>query len=783
MQGPQSATTSATPDERVQLDERPLNSAIQVAVDDCTELVERNPGTPEEQYGARKKAVLAVADALLDRFGMQPAPESPAPSGALRHAKEVIASFPDAEADEAATLLALEFEMAVGDRGRQDQGVVYTPPDVVHFMVREALAAKTAVTLCVSPELARAAIDGQPELLSSLDRQRLVSLLEKLRVVDPAVGAGAFMVGAARGISSFAQLLAGVGAQVPTSLLTPAKALQQCCHGFEVDPDATRLANAVLALSCRDVDSPRVPDLVTTRNTLIGGLSHSSAPSGWDIVLMNPPYIGEKQLRMRLGEDFQAALRTRDGFAGDLLSHFLLRAIEGTSPGGVVSAIVSDTTFTMSSAEPVRARILRDTTLFSLAWCRPFPTVAAQGGVVTTVNATPHRDGTVACYHVDRGHPLDQARSRVARRSTYTSIPGQPLFRPSGIAARVAKRWAEIDQLEYLWEAVAARRRPEQLDQVAVNAKPGDWTLLGVAVRAGQGLATGDDRRFVGLVAHTEAARRALEQQRRILGVLRTDPSRANEWRAVKKRLARGDQPDQALMAALDLRDEGLAEDLPGRKPFRIVPAEMVRRTTLDSEERQNGIQSGPTWVPYETGDRSGSTGGRRWIRDNPVVVDWSDGSVALLRRRKRTGPRSPVLRHEELWFKGGITHNRVTSYLRARILAEQAIFSSESPCYVPCAPWLNDMSLLALLNSPVLEFFLKTFLATRNHIELGHVRRLPIPVPSQQQDELLTLLGGQAVITARAGGKGLAEIEGEIDTVTRDLYGIPARTRLPISR
>jgi hypothetical protein len=141
-------------------------------------------------------------------------------------------------------------------------------------------------------------------------------------------------------------------------------------------------------------------------------------------------------------------------------------------------------------------------------------------------------------------------------------------------------------------------------------------------------------------------------------------------------------------------------------------------------------------------------------------------------------------MRHEELWFRGGVTHNRVTSYLRARLLSPEAIFSSESPCYRAAAPWLSDLGLLAILNAPLVEFILKTFLATRNHIELGHLRQLPIPVLSS--DRLAELEGlGAAALEASSGGQEerLAKIEAELDLVTRELYGVHARSRLPVVR
>jgi methylase of polypeptide subunit release factors len=90
--------------------------------------------------------------------------------------------------------------------------------------------------------------------------------------------------------------------------------------------------------------------LITVRNPLVEGFAHPTAPIGWDLVVMNPPYVGEKHIRTRLGADLAGALKKKRGFTGDLLVHFALGGLDALCPGGAMSAIVSDTAFTMDTA-------------------------------------------------------------------------------------------------------------------------------------------------------------------------------------------------------------------------------------------------------------------------------------------------------------------------------------------------------------------------------------------------------------------------------------------------
>jgi hypothetical protein len=240
----------------------------------------------------------------------------------------------------------------------------------------------------------------------------------------------------------------------------------------------------------------------------------------------------------------------------------------------------------------------------------------------------------------------------------------------------------------------------------------------------------------------------------------------------VRDRLGAGRQLNDALAYLLHAHQDHL-DVLPERKPFQVVDRAKVRTKPLTPVEISNGISSGPHWIPYETSDRSSPQGGARWARENPTVLDWSHDAVALLRRRREIGERRPVMRNEDLWFQGGVTHNRVTSYMRARMMPKHAVFSSESPVYIPLTEWLDVFALLALLNAPVVEFIIKTFLASRNHIEVGHVLRVPIPVLTPSQSGRLTSLGKKALAASRAGSGQLQQIEVELDCFTRELYGV----------
>src|SRR5205807_1159048 len=97
---------------------------------------------------------------------------------------------------------------------------------------------------------------------------------------------------------------------------------------------------------------------------------------------------------------------------------------------------------------------------------------------------------------------------------------------------------------------------------------------------------------------------------------------------------------------------------------------------------------------------------------------------------------------------------------------------------------WLSIEALLALLNSSVLDFVLRTFLGSRMNNQIGEIRRLPIPVLSDRHAARLTDLGRRALVAKEAldrgeGGGELPEIESELDPFVRELYGVPPNADL----
>ena len=545
---------------------------------------------------------------------------------------------------------------------------------------------------------------------------------------------------------------------------------------------------------------------------------------GWHVVIMNPPYVGRKEVAQRFDRAYVADLERHYDRTYDLMIHFGIRAFELTRTGGVVSMIFNDSIFTSSDATDFRRSLLSDQgswTTLAVARTRCFQGKAVTGGVVVATKdemtdrplryienhgrpttelvgaSLPRGEGT-------ESHPVGSSELWVVPRSDFFVLPHRPLYRPSPEAVALVRQyevsagWGELSRYDSAdggdWEMLSEtkrldtwRRGQRERGFFETARTENRFILLGLVTEGGQGIATADDRRFLAAVDGTPEAERALVNRARLEELVRANDEARTIYEGAR---SSGKEVDEAL---LDVASQVAETKLrwPKSGTIRIAPANAVRGSApLSEQEITDGIDGTQFFVPFEKGDDSGEDGAARWRRDNPIVIDWSTSSVALLRTRARqkAGHRKPYFRNEHLWGKGGVTWNAIASYLRTRLVPTGSIFGHGAPVMVPVIDWLSAESLLALTNATVTDFALRTFLASRMNTHVGDIRRLLIPMLTDAQASRLHGFGVAALEAKRkldGGGAadGLDEIESELNKYARELYGIKNSATLWVVR
>ena len=180
----------------------------------------------------------------------------------------------DQSVDPDPELLGRVFENLYQGDERKGTGTYYTPREVVHFMCREALDGylrdRAGVDQSTLDALRQEAVgsrdDRQP--LPNIPADALVDALETVRVCDPAVGSGAFLLGA---IQEMVALRRGILFSQrrhiePEELYREVsewkrRIIENSLYGVDINPEAVEICRLRLWLSMvLDMDEPPDPN-------------------------------------------------------------------------------------------------------------------------------------------------------------------------------------------------------------------------------------------------------------------------------------------------------------------------------------------------------------------------------------------------------------------------------------------------------------------------------------------------------------------------------------------
>jgi hypothetical protein len=260
--------------------------------------------------------------------------------------RSVASENPDALPDE---IIGAAYEAGL-DRGvRRAQGTHFTPRAITERVVARALDA--------------------------LDlRERAAA---SIRVLDPAMGAGAFLCEALR------QIVARSG--LPDTPDTRKKVALLCLRGVDKDPAAALAARESLLAAVGDASL----DPAAFDATLVVGDALFDSPfrdEAFDLVIGNPPFLGGKRIRTVHGDAYAEALANLHPPANkntDLAAHFLRLGFDRLRAGGVIAFVVTNTIAQGDTREGGLAEVLRrGGTIFAAERRVPWPGVA---GVVVSL--------------------------------------------------------------------------------------------------------------------------------------------------------------------------------------------------------------------------------------------------------------------------------------------------------------------------------------------------------------------------------------------------------------
>jgi hypothetical protein len=212
---------------------------------------------------------------------------------------------------------------------RRGAGRIYTPYDVTEHMCRESII----------------------EMMKGMSSPKEVV---SMRILDPAVGSGAFLAQAYRSILN-QSLLQGIALDDNHKSLL----ISDVLHGVDVDPFATKVCKLVMFLESGGNYPGISPSIFTADSLVLGGspsaldwikhVQYNGVCEGYDLVIGNPPYVRIKP------KDYQGFFLAE---TRNLYGLFCELSISLTKPSGIFSMIIPQAVMGARETQSLRNHVL-----------------------------------------------------------------------------------------------------------------------------------------------------------------------------------------------------------------------------------------------------------------------------------------------------------------------------------------------------------------------------------------------------------------------------------------
>ena len=482
---------------------------------------------------------------------------------------------------------------------------------------------------------------------------------------------------------------------------------------------------------------------------------------GFDVVIANPPYVSTKGI----SENDKELLKKCYGFVDDLYNHFYFKGMELLEDSGILAFISSKTFWTIQTKRNLRELILKNKLLCLHDTANPFDAVMVNTCIILvqkTIN--PGEDYIFQFGHFHRkSSQFDVTEGRIAY---YKNAPNQVFFPITEYNLKIYEKYDEkINNLIKKWGRIISssekiERYKKNIEEYQLSLKPGDITLLGLITEGGQGLATANNGKYIGVLEGTKLAANVRKQRPGKLLL-------AKEFCYMQKINRKIDAigflnrlNEFEIRELFDGLKENYGRDIFGQGwLYRIIKKEEIADVEMISEdEKFNGIEGKKTYVPYDKGDKEGN----RWYAPTPYYIDWSRPNVKYLKENSgKKGKGMPVVRNIRFYFREGFCWKDIgMETLKVRI-KERTIHDVKS---MALFPWLGNEFLLkyiiSVLNSNLMSHYQYNFINNTVSIQMNDVRQLPIIIPDSNQLVYLEKIFDEAYSIQKA------KVSGQIDAI-----------------
>lgn len=513
--------------------------------------------------------------------------------------------------------------------------------------------------------------------------------------------------------------------------------------------------------------------------------------SGFDAILGNPPYISTQSSS---GFAYRNGLEYLFNFVDDLFVHFVFQGFNLLRKGGMFGFIISDTFFTLSTKQRLR-ELFQNYRLTHLGQCDPFKATvdaaifvaekssylspplmggeAGEGDQLLFVQARYETDtskpetemlnfikglpefekGENAFKYAGKEYPVYHAKQgclRIHKTSVepYRKALKRAFFEPTDAIVRLYNRFTEpMNQLvDKWWHKIETSKKfaqhKEEILKYHKALKPRDVTLVGLIAEGGQGLATGNNGRFLGYLEGIEKAQKILGRRKELI----------DKWSKhiqigpiFREFLGETDNDFEAVVELLKERFDQYRElGLKKGELYRIVSLSNTVNTQNWDEATKHtvinkGLESNQVWMPFRKGDNEGN----KWTNDEQLFICWSKENVKYLSTSSNARWQG-----QEFFLKPGVAWTRGANHTCIKARVQDPCIYDVGGMQISPLPntGISHLSLLSIFNSDIFSFILKKFVAHTWMVQINDIRQMPIIIPTSNLCTELDTLAKRAI-------------------------------------
>ncbi len=565
---------------------------------------------------------------------------------------------------------------------------LYTPAWVVDFLLANTLLLQLKQPAPLDARFSR-------WLLKSERRTDNLLNLRDLKLMDPACGAGHFLLAA---FDLLFNLYIAEGSDKKEAI---DHILSQNLYGADIDSKALWVASLTLLTKCLRFGIPapdfRLNNLCWSdlssgsinndkqKVDVLGSISrqwlqepHHPLGQSFHVVVTNPPYIGRKLLSREL----KAALQEYYPDSHfDLCAAFVRRSLEMLAPDGRFGVITQASLLTLPSYRDIRAYLDQNYKVPMLVNC----------GTQVFPLATGEKIDSLLLIAESTAELTNTVHRRGALHLPAPAYPHEAISQES-----LTQKEAPVARSIYL-KLTDKNNKAEQLEQLIASARLNEST---------------------------------------------NDKPNIFSSTSQSRKLSDDYLPD--VLKQILLKSPKLSSIAEVRQGLATTNNKRFVRYSWDVDAKDLGT----IWVPYSKG-----AGSERWFTDSNYVVKWGKDGSEIKQAVSEAypylkGKTAWVVKNEEFYFRPGLCFSFVNKKrLAVRRLPPDCIFDVASSAIFPNGNKDNENFLLAYLNSSLISTIATTINPTIN-LQVGDIKRLPLFDLSRQAQARLSHLANNCYET-----------------------------------